>query len=73
MDALNELIRRAMAFFDRVKTRFSGYAVVVLGALLAAGPSLQTVIGPKGLAYITVASGVVIAVIGHYNASKAGK
>lgn len=72
MDALNELIRRAIAFFDRVKTRFSGYVVVALGVLLSMGPQLQQVLSAKTLAYVTIGAGVVVALIGHYNANKTG-
>lgn len=72
MDAINELIRYLISVVDRIKTRLAGYIVVLLGTLLAMGPQLQQLISAKQLALVTIVSGVIVALIGHYNAGKTG-
>lgn len=51
----------------RRKTTITGYVIVAIGALQAAGPALQTILTSRQMAAFTVLGGVAVAVIGHYN------
>ena len=57
-------------WLDKYKTRISGYALVIVSTLQAQQTLLKDLISPQAFAFTTLVIGVVVAGIGHFNASK---
>lgn len=53
------------------RTKLLGYAQVVMAALAIADQALiNSVLGPNGMRWVLLSSGVLTAVVGHYNSLK---
>lgn len=57
-------------FLDKYKTRISGYVLVFVSFFQAQPALWQDLVSDKAFAVITLAIGVVVALIGHSNASR---
>lgn len=57
-------------FINSHKTKMTGAALVALGAIQANAGTVQTLVPPRAYAWLTVALGVLVAVLGFINGSQ---